>query len=192
MLNNKSNIVYYPSTPQTVYVQAAMPLQQPLQNLYNQSQQQSLQPVIFQPITTSYIPSYVAPQPPNYTSNTNNKVQTYQPPQMWQTGLLECFNDFGICCQGCLCPCCLYGKNVEKFNNSNCLCSCLLYLLCCGPVQHCSFRRDLRTKYNLQQSPCNDCCVAFCCGPCGMCQEAREIKYKRLAKIDGPIEQNMS
>lgn len=180
--NNKSNIVYYPTTPQTIYVQA-VPIQ-----VYNTN-------------PPPYNPYYGEPNINHNISNNpvpTNVIETvapkslFKPPSMWQTGMLDCFSDCGICCCGCLCPCCLHGMNVKKLNNGNCLCHSILYVLCCGPLQQCKLRKQLRKRYNLQQSPCNDCCVAFCCGPCGLCQEAREIKYQKLVNTDGPIVQNMN
>lgn len=181
--NNKTNIVYYPSNAQLVYVQAV-----PVQT-YN-----------YQPPTNPYLAqaNTVVPQIYNNGGNGGNIDSTdlnkikLQPPKPWQTGLFECCSDIEICIVGMGCPCCLYGNNNHSLKDTGCCCPCLSYLLCCGPLQHCSFRKSMRNKFNLQESPCNDCCVAFCCGPCGICQEAREFKYRQKFNIDQPGNQTMT
>lgn len=152
-----------------------------------------LQPVQLQPIqnpqyvkyelppqTSQVVPAYTAPSP----------VKPFTPPvsSKWHTGLCDCLISPGICLEGIICPCCLYGKNNKAVTDENFCESCLCYLLCCPPLQHCRTREKLRQKYSLPASPCNDCCIAFLCGPCGLCQERREIDYR----LSQPGQQTMA
>jgi Cys-rich protein (TIGR01571 family) len=113
------------------------------------------------------------------------------PPQLgekrWKTSLFDCFDDCSICLQGCICPCCLFGKIASKFNERSCLENCLCYLTCFQCCMHTAFRYSIRRKYLLPAEPCNDCCVGWFYGPCGLCQEAREIK----TKFQGPTDVTM-
>ncbi|GJP31503.1 hypothetical protein CLOM_g12571 [Closterium sp. NIES-68] len=45
--------------------------------------------------------------------------QSYEPPQdePWTTGIFACFKDQRSCIQGALCPCVLFGKNVEALRD---------------------------------------------------------------------------
>lgn len=106
--------------------------------------------------------------------------------QVWQNGLFGCTNDCGDCCFGCLCLPCLWGRNNKEFylEVEKSTKPCCKYFWCCpcACVFAADMRRDIRTKYNLSESPCNDCFTHCCCGPCAVCQEARELKYMR--KVD--------
>lgn len=138
-----------------------------------------LQPVQLQPIPN---PQYIQSPPPQYNSQINSYTAPMpQKPTNWNTSLCDCLISPSICLEGLLCSCCLYGKNNKAITGENFCESCLCYLLCCPPLQHCRTREKLRQKYSLPSSPCNDCCVAFLCGPCALCQEQREIQY-RLSK----------
>ncbi len=105
-------------------------------------------------------------------------VYLTEKPSIWSSGICDCCMNPEICIQGCLCPCVLFGKNMENGLGEKCATNCLCYLFCCGPAQHSGQRRRLRVKYNLPQDPCNDCCLVWCCPTCALCQEANEIKSK--------------
>lgn len=159
-------------------VYTVQPVQQPIY----------LQPIQLQP-PSQYIKYEISPQNqqvvPAYTAPSPAKPLT---PPKWNTGLCDCLIAPGTCIEGILCPCCLYGKNNKAVTSENFCESCLCYLLCCPPLQHCRTREKLRQKYSLPPSPCNDCCVAFFCGPCGLCQEHREVEYR----LSQPGQQTMA
>lgn len=42
----------------------------------------------------------------------------------------------------------------------------------------CGYRRELRSKFNLQEAPCGDFAIHFFCHLCAICQEYREIRER--------------
>eukprot|EP00245_Coleochaete_scutata_P000392 TRINITY_DN10501_c0_g1_i1.p2 TRINITY_DN10501_c0_g1~~TRINITY_DN10501_c0_g1_i1.p2 ORF type:complete len:164 (-),score=10.69 TRINITY_DN10501_c0_g1_i1:888-1379(-) len=121
-------------------------------------------------------------------------------PQQFSTGLYDCCDDPGACCFGLLCPCVMFGQNVERLTGRACVGPCLLhcilggglaavlalvpfigpaaYWINCVSCYACGHRSDLRDKYDLLAEPCGDCVVHFCCHPCAICQEYRELKVR--------------
>ena len=170
----------YPNIQQQPQQQPSVYLQQPSYMVQQQVQQQVQQP------RHSHSQPAVTPsnQPPN---NENMNLTPALPPtinvklitqnQEFSSGICDCCVDVSGCIFGCLCPCWLFGKNVQNLSNRSCCSHCLCYI-CCGPCNHSPYRRMLRIKYNLDAEPCNDCCVALVCPCCALCQEAREIVYQ--------------
>jgi Cys-rich protein (TIGR01571 family) len=145
-----------------------------------------LQPIIIspQPVVQVYQPPYnpyLVPTMPVHMITPSISTQPNSNPSLnlspkWKSSLFDCFDDCSICCQGLICPCCLFGKIASKINHRSCCENCLCYLTCFQCCLHTSFRNSLRKKYLLPEEPCNDCCIGWFYGPCGLCQEAREIK----------------
>jgi Cys-rich protein (TIGR01571 family) len=162
------------------------------------NQQSSSQPPIYQPMQpTVNVPMINVPMvnvPYPFTS-LNAPVQpqpvqtTTQVPEL-RVYLTEtrnefsahictcCMDDSATCLQGCFCPCCLFGKNVENFLGKSCCKNCMCYMFCCGPCNHASYRRRLRLKYNLKNDCSGDLCTTCCCPCCSLIQEARELRYQ--------------
>ncbi|UJR32435.1 hypothetical protein I4U23_019897 [Adineta vaga] len=99
----------------------------------------------------------------------------------WNESLFGCFDDCGSCLCGWCCTPCLFGKNAEKIDDSNCFLWCCIYMClsdcaCCW-YPHYVKRQILRQKYDLKEDPCcGDCLATFCFSPCALCQEARFLK----------------
>ncbi|KAL0232612.1 hypothetical protein GEMRC1_011359 [Eukaryota sp. GEM-RC1] len=91
-------------------------------------------------------------------------------------GLFGCFNDFGTCLTGCICPCYLVAKNQAEADNRACtLCDCL-----CGlPEVEYFLRQRLRSEFGAGYSACGDCLSLWLCCSCFVCQNARLIKHKQ-------------
>ncbi len=96
--------------------------------------------------------------------------------------LFGCFDDCNTCVYGTCCTSCLFGRNAEKIDESNCCAACCAYLclsncfLCWLP--HYFKRRALREKYGLEEDPkCSDLPATICCSPCAICQETRFLKH---------------
>jgi Cys-rich protein (TIGR01571 family) len=100
--------------------------------------------------------------------------------QEFSSSICDCCEDIQKCLHGCLCPCWMFGKNVEMISGGRVSCceACMKYCCCCGPLSHSAHRRKLRLKYDLDAEPCNDFCVVCLCPCCALCQEAREIEYQ--------------
>ena len=101
---------------------------------------------------------------------------------MWKHTLFGCFDDISSCVMSCCCQCIQYGQNQETFSSTGCFGNCCVYaiLMCCG-VQwclHCSFRGQIRAKWNLPGSDIEDCATVFCCECCALSQEARELRER--------------
>ncbi|XP_004566945.1 placenta associated 8, tandem duplicate 2 [Maylandia zebra] len=85
----------------------------------------------------------------------------------FQTGVLDCCDDIGICCFGYWCYCCL-GCTIASDMGECCLCGLGM------PI-----RSVYRTKYNIKGSMCNDFMMAMCCPVCTTCQLKRDINRRK-------------
>ncbi|KAM6402395.1 placenta-specific gene 8 protein isoform 1-T1 [Pluvialis apricaria] len=86
---------------------------------------------------------------------------------MWQTGLMDCCTDCGVCCCGTFCFPCL-ACQVAGDMNECCLCGTSV-----------AMRTLYRTRYNIPGSICSDFCVSTWCLMCSVCQIKRDINRRR-------------
>ncbi|KAM6073103.1 placenta-specific gene 8 protein-like isoform 1-T3 [Theristicus caerulescens] len=107
-------------------------------------------------------------------SMASHHVVTVQPqfsvaPQAgeWQSGLLDCCSDFGVCICGAFCFICL-GCQVARDMDECCL---------CGPSV--AMRTLYRTRYNIPGSILGDFASAMCCPMCALCQLKRDINQRK-------------
>ncbi len=129
-----------------------------------------------QNISSNVLPSQL-PLPPvikiEIVSDVNSKLE-------WSSSICDCCLEPGMCLTGTLCPCILYGKNVENLTNKSCcLNACCCCILPCSVFLRTPYRRMIRNKWKLDSDPCNDCCVSLWCPLCALCQETREIRYRQ-------------
>lgn len=97
--------------------------------------------------------------------------------------LFGCFDDWGICCYGCWCPCCLFGSNASRLDGQNgcimCCIDCNLSMYSLSWVGHLFQRYKLRQRLSLREDTrCSDLPAVMCCAYCALCQEAREMKSR--------------
>ncbi|KAM3671946.1 placenta-specific gene 8 protein-like isoform X1 [Ammospiza nelsoni] len=85
----------------------------------------------------------------------------------WQTGLMDCCSDCGVCCCGMFCFPCL-ACQVAGDMNECCLCGTSV-----------AMRTLYRTRYNIPGSICSDYCVTLWCTVCSVCQMKRDINRRR-------------
>ncbi|XP_005044777.1 PREDICTED: placenta-specific gene 8 protein-like isoform X3 [Ficedula albicollis] len=85
----------------------------------------------------------------------------------WQTGLMDCCSDCGVCCCGMFCFPCL-ACQVAGDMNECCLCGTSV-----------AMRTLYRTRYNIPGSICSDFCVTMWCTMCSVCQIKRDINRRR-------------
>ncbi|XP_068868880.1 placenta-specific gene 8 protein-like isoform X1 [Aphelocoma coerulescens] len=85
----------------------------------------------------------------------------------WQTSLMDCCTDCGVCCCGMFCCPCL-ACQVAGDMNECCLCGTSV-----------AMRTLYRTRYNIPGSICSDFCVTLCCPVCSICQIKRDINRRR-------------
>ncbi|PKK28840.1 placenta-specific gene 8 protein isoform X1 [Columba livia] len=85
----------------------------------------------------------------------------------WQSGLLDCCSDVGVCICGAFCFPCL-GCQVAGDMNECCL---------CGPSV--AMRTLYRTRYNIPGSILGDWIAAMFCPSCSLCQLKRDINRRR-------------
>ncbi|KAM4651460.1 cornifelin homolog B-like [Discoglossus pictus] len=89
----------------------------------------------------------------------------------WNSDVMQCCNDMGICLCGTFVPCILACRVAKDYGECCCI-PCLG-----GTVL--ALRTGIRERYNIQGSICDDyVCLTFC-GPCTLCQMARELKNRK-------------
>ncbi|XP_055967474.1 placenta-specific gene 8 protein-like [Sorex fumeus] len=113
-----------------------------------------------------------APAPPSHPVVIVTQPNYGAAPQMsnWQTGILDCFSDFGVCLCGMFCfeylacqvatdmgECCLCGTSV-------------------------AMRTLYRTRYGIPGSICNDFLATYFCPLCSLCQIKRDINRRRAMR----------
>ncbi|CAL4936890.1 unnamed protein product [Urochloa decumbens] len=103
----------------------------------------------------------------------------------WSSGLFDCFDDCGLCCLTCWCPCITFGRVAEivdrgatSCGTSGALYALLAYFTGCQWIYSCTYRSKMRAQFGLPENPCCDCCVHFCCEPCALCQQYKELKAR--------------
>ncbi|KAL2304761.1 hypothetical protein Nmel_006716 [Mimus melanotis] len=90
-----------------------------------------------------------------------------QQPAHWQTGLMDCCTDCGVCLCGSFCLPCL-ACEVAGDMRECCLCGSSVAL-----------RTMYRTRYNIPGSIMGDYWAICCCTPRAICQLKRDIKHRR-------------
>ncbi|XP_024170080.1 developmental and secondary metabolism regulator ve-1-like [Rosa chinensis] len=105
----------------------------------------------------------------------------------WKTGLFDCLLDPPNAIMTTLCPCWTFGQIAEIVDNGQTSCSCnaLIYMViwCFIMVPcllSCTYRRKLRNKLDLPESPGPDCIIHCLCELCALCQEHRELELRGL------------
>lgn len=96
----------------------------------------------------------------------------------WHTGLFDCLDDCGSCCDTLFCPCGQFGDIQERIGEGDCCC-CGLCCLIFSPFYCCSLwiqRTTVRSKYGLAGNCCCDGFISLVFPLCSLCQMARELK----------------
>ncbi|TNM92148.1 hypothetical protein fugu_019160 [Takifugu bimaculatus] len=99
-----------------------------------------------------------------------NQPGRFQPSE-FQTGLMECCDDCGVCWYTLLCPLCV-GCSIASDMDECCLCGLGM------PI-----RAVYRTKYNIKGSMCNDFVTNYFCMCCATCQLKRDINRRKEQNI---------
>ncbi|NXI79365.1 PLAC8 protein, partial [Rhipidura dahli] len=89
----------------------------------------------------------------------------------WQTGLLDCCSDCGVCLCGMFCfPCldCQVAGDMDE---------------CCLCGSSVAMRTLYRTRYNISGSILGDFCTILWCTPCSLCQLKRDINRRKQLGI---------
>ncbi|TQD85667.1 hypothetical protein C1H46_028841 [Malus baccata] len=88
----------------------------------------------------------------------------------WKTGLFECMEDPPNSVMTLLCPCWTFGQIAEIVDNGRSSCAtntliCMLVMLCIFVpcLLSCTYRKKLRNKFDLPESPAPDCISHFLC-----------------------------
>ncbi|XP_074132216.1 placenta-specific gene 8 protein [Sminthopsis crassicaudata] len=89
----------------------------------------------------------------------------------WQTGLLDCFSECGVCICGTFCTICL-SCQVANDMNECCLCGTSV-----------AMRTLYRTRYRIPGSICNDFIATAFCTMCSLCQLKRDINRRKQMEI---------
>lgn len=95
-------------------------------------------------------------------------------PTGWNSGLMACCDDMGICCCVCLLGNCYYCTIATRMGDSACVGLCG-YPGGWVPGGHLAMRSAFRNKHGIPGTICSDCCAVTWCLPCVMCQIAREM-----------------
>ncbi|XP_053113463.1 placenta-specific gene 8 protein-like [Hemicordylus capensis] len=89
----------------------------------------------------------------------------------WQTDLLDCYDDCGVCLCGLFCTLCLGCQVASDMEE------CIL----CGPTM--AMRSLYRTKYGISGSLLGDFFATGCCPHCSLCQLKRDINKRKAMGI---------
>ncbi|XP_051470872.1 placenta-specific gene 8 protein-like [Apus apus] len=95
------------------------------------------------------------------------QFSTAPPVGQWQTGLMDCCSDCGICLCGTFCFYCL-SCQVAGDMDECCLCGSSV-----------AMRTLYRTKYNIPGSIMDDYMAAACLPHCSLCQLKRDINRRK-------------
>nr|XP_028600848.1 placenta-specific gene 8 protein-like [Podarcis muralis] len=90
----------------------------------------------------------------------------HQSPQ-WQTDLMDCCSDCGVCLCGLFCPLIL-GCQIASAMDECCLCGSSM-----------AMRSVYRTKYGIPGSLLGDFCAMWFCPHCALCQLKRDINKRK-------------
>ncbi|KAM4651462.1 cornifelin homolog B-like [Discoglossus pictus] len=88
----------------------------------------------------------------------------------WNSDVMDCCDDMGICLCGTFIPCILACKVASDYGE----CCCLPYLG--GTIL--AMRTGIRERNNIPGSICNDWVCLTCCPVCTLCQMARELNSR--------------
>ncbi|NWR88184.1 PLAC8 protein, partial [Furnarius figulus] len=102
---------------------------------------------------------------------TQPQFSVTQPPGQWQTGMMDCCSDCGVCLCGTFCYFCL-GCQVASDMNECCLCGDTVPM-----------RTLYRTRYNIPGSILGDFCSILFCPMCALCQLKRDINRRKEQHI---------
>ncbi|KAK6927962.1 PLAC8 motif-containing protein [Dillenia turbinata] len=142
--------------------------------------------------TANAYPQQVQP-PPVLVNNTAQVIMVQPPPpvygyvapELWTTGLLDCFDDPLNALITLWFPCVTFGQVAEIVDSGHTSCgvSALLYaailaFIGCPCIISCSYRTKLRSKFNLVESPASDWIIHTFCDYCALCQEYRELRNR--------------
>jgi len=143
-------------------------------------QPQAVPPVVYPP-PQDFTPGYPAPgypmqQPyPQPVVTSQTVVVTTQPQQVvtqrgWSSGMCDCFNDFGSCLMGFMCPHILLCQISSRMGEGCCFATC-----CPGALI--SLRVKLRADNSIEGNLCDDHISANCCPLLTLCQMSRELDH---------------
>ncbi|XP_036621416.1 placenta-specific gene 8 protein [Trichosurus vulpecula] len=105
--------------------------------------------------------------PPPVVVMTQPQRGVYPQGSNWQTDLLDCCSDCGVCICGTFCTPCL-ACQVASDMNECCLCGTSV-----------AMRTLYRTRYGIPGSICGDFMATSCCLVCSLCQLKRDINRRR-------------
>jgi len=96
----------------------------------------------------------------------------------WNSSLLGCFDDCGLCVLTWCLPCVTFGKNAEASHVTSCCLGGLALLVPCVNL-YClvKVRGAIRHQHRIEGSLIMDVLLILLCSLCTITQEARELKH---------------
>uniref|UniRef100_A0A8D2L623 PLAC8 like 1 n=1 Tax=Varanus komodoensis TaxID=61221 RepID=A0A8D2L623_VARKO len=93
----------------------------------------------------------------------------------WSTGLLDIFQDKGVCVWGLLCSPCLECSLASHYGE------CFCFPLLLGSTV--ALRTSTRERFKIRGTLFGDWMVVHCCWPFAVCQMAREMKRRPVFQV---------
>ena len=106
----------------------------------------------------------------------------------WDTSLLSCFSNCGVCLLAHFLPFVVFGQNAEDAGTCSCFIAFLLFFV--PPIDLyilAKTRTDTREKHNIDGSFCGDLMASFCCPCCVMIQTKNQLNLG-VARMGEEIE----
>ncbi|KAG0458135.1 hypothetical protein HPP92_023292 [Vanilla planifolia] len=163
-----------------------------------QSMQQESTPQLVSPASNCFVSlPTVNPLPSPSERNPSSKLTLPSPPgrrermaqirRPWTSTIYDFGQHNASAIMTVLFPCATFGHIVEIVDEgkTSCICASCVYFLLAPALCSCwilgsTYRRKLRSKYNLVEAPAEDWVLHLFCPFCSLCQEFRELKNRGI------------
>lgn len=102
----------------------------------------------------------------------------------WNSGILGCMGNCGICIFSFLLPCYQVGKNAEALGDSCCLNACFMFIPVWNIIVRWRQRGAIRDRQGIDGGCLSDILYIMCCPVCSIAQEGQEAEVMTGGAMD--------